>query len=59
MKEIRHKSAHTGVPVVAQRKRTQLASMRIQVQSLALLNGVTMNCSVGRKCDSDLALLWL
>ena len=40
-----------GVPIVVQRKRTQLASMRMQVPSLALISGlsigVAMSCGVG------------
>ena len=31
---------HWGVPAVAQQKRTRLASMRMQVRSLALLSGL-------------------
>ena len=33
-------NTHQGVPVVAQRERTQLVSMRMRVQSLAPLNGL-------------------
>jgi len=35
--------------------------MRFQVRSLALLSGssVAMSCGVGRRCGSDLVLLWL
>ena len=43
--------------------RTQLVSMKIQVQSLALLSGLRIcigtSCGVDRECSSDLGLLWL
>ena len=38
--------------------RTQLVSMRMWVQSLALLR-VATSCGVVCRCNSDLALLWL
>ena len=54
---------HTGVPVGAQQKLTQLVSMRRQVQSLASLSGlrihVAVTCGIGRRRQSDLAWLWL
>ena len=41
----------------------QLETMRLRVQPLASLSGlrivVAMNCGVRRRCDLDLALLWL
>ena len=53
-----------GVPIVAQRKRTRLASVRTQVRSLASFSGlrirIAVSCGVGhRRLGSDLALLWL
>ena len=49
--------------MVAQQKRTQIASMRMQVRSLALLSGLrtstAVSCGVGQRLGSDLALLWL
>ena len=36
-----------GVPIVAQRKRIQLGTMRLQVQSLVSLS-VAMSCGVAR-----------
>ena len=38
------KISHIGVPILAQRKRIQLVSMRIQVRSLALLSGLRIWC---------------
>ena len=34
------KMAHIGVPVMAQQKQIQLGTMKLQVQSLALLSGL-------------------
>ena len=50
-----------GVPVVAQQKQIRLGSMRMPVQSLAPLSrsGDAVNCRVGHRWGSDLALLWL
>ena len=50
-----------GVPIMAQQKRMRLASMRMQVQSLALLggSGVILRCGVGHRYGSDPILLWL
>ena len=52
-----------GVPTAAQRQRTQLASTRMWVQSLASLVGqgssAAMGCGVHRRHGSDLAWLWL
>ena len=51
-----------GVPVVAQQVKNQLISLRTQVRSLASFSGITgiaMSCGVGRRCSSDLAVLWL
>ena len=40
--------------------RTQIASMRMQVQSLTLLSGLRIQyCHKLRRCSLDLALLWL
>ena len=38
--EIKLKKPEGGVPVVAQRKRIQLGTTRLQVESLALLSGL-------------------
>ena len=43
---------------MAQRKRIRLGTMRLRVRSLASLS-VAMSCGIGRRCGSDLALLWL
>ena len=37
---LKKKKIYGGVPIVAQQKRTQLASMKLQVQSLASLTGL-------------------
>ena len=54
---------YSGVPVVVQRKRIRLGTVRLQVQSLALLSGVRIRhcCElcVGCRCGSDPELLWL
>ena len=45
---------------MAQWKLMLLASMKIQICSLALLSGqATVSCGVGCRCGSDLAVLWL
>ena len=48
---------------MAQWLRTQLVSMRMQVQSLALLSGLRLSiatsCSIAHRCSLGLALLWL
>ena len=48
---------------MAQRKRIRLGIMRLQVPSLASLNGLRIQrccgCGVGHRLGSDLALLWL
>ena len=48
---------------MVQWKRVRLASVRTQVQSLALLSGlrigVAVSCAVGCRLGSDLALPWL
>ena len=53
------RSSHCGI-------RTQLVSMMLQFQSLALLSGLRIwnchkpaSCTVGHRHGSDLALLWL
>ena len=50
-----------GIPVVAQRQRVQLGTMRLRVRSLASLSGlsVAVSCGVGRRLGSDPALLLL
>ena len=52
-----------GVPIVAQGKQVQLASMRMWVQSLSWLSGLRIqrcqSCGVGCTCGSDLGLLWV
>ena len=52
-----------GVPVVAQRKRIQLGTMKMRVQSLAsfrgLRSGVSVSCGAGHRLGSDPAWLWL
>ena len=52
------------VPLWLSGKQARLVSMRTQVQSLASDqwvkgSGVAMRCGVGRRCGSDLTLLWL
>ena len=42
-----------GVPAVAQRKQTQLISTRTQVQSLALLSGLRIQCYHELWCRSQ------
>ena len=48
---------------MAQRKKTRLVSMRLQVPSLAWLSGFMvlycLNCAVGHGRGSELMLLWL
>ena len=48
---------------MVQQKRIQLGTMRLQVQSLALLSGlrsgITGHCGVGCRHGLGLALLWL
>ena len=52
-----------GVPVMAQRKRIQLTSVRTGLRSLASLPGlgssVAMICGVGHRHGLDPAFLWL
>ena len=52
-----------GVPIVAQGKQIRLASMRMQVRSLALLSGLRIwHCCelwCSRRHGSDPVLLWL
>ena len=49
--------------MVVQWKRIRLVTMRLGVQSLASLSGLrsglAVSCGVGRRCNSDPALLWL
>ena len=51
------------VPIVAQRKRTLLVSMGMQVRSVVYLEGwgssIAASGNVGHRCDLDLVLLWL
>ena len=53
----------TGIPIVTQRKRIQLVSMRARVQPLALLSVLRIWCccehGVGHRHSSDLVLLCL
>ena len=48
---------------MAQQKRIQLGTVRLQVQSLASLSGLRiwhcLSCGVGCRHGSDLVLLWL
>ena len=48
---------------MARQKRTQLVSMRMQVQSLAFLSGLRIQCChkqwCGARCSLDPTLLWL
>ena len=48
---------------MAQQKQIQLVSMRMRVQSLTLLSGlsigIAVSCGIGSRHGSDLALLWL
>ena len=52
-----------GIPLVAQSKRIQVVSMRMRVQSLALLRGlrIRQSCKLWQKSQtrSDPMLLWL
>ena len=52
-----------GIPIVTQRVEDPMLSLRMQVQSLALLSGLSirccMSCGVGWRCGSDPVLLWL
>ena len=52
-----------GVPAMAQQKQIRLGTMRLQVQSLALLSELRIwhyhEYGVGRRCGLDPALLWL
>ena len=45
-----------GVPVVVQRKRIRLASMRMQVRSMASLSGLRNQCCLELWCGSQ---MWL
>ena len=49
-------SKFQGVPVVAQRKRIQLGTMRLQVRSLASLSGLRMWCRSQMQLGSDVAV---
>ena len=53
------KQNKTGVPVVAQWKRIQLVSTKVQVQSLASLSDLGIQCCHELWCSSVLVLLWL
>ena len=56
------KQVKLGVPVVAQRKRVRLGTMRLRVRSLALLSGLRIRRCRELWCGSrgsDPALLWL
>ena len=58
------KRASLGSSTVAQQKRTQLVSMRMQVQSLASLSGLRIqhcpvSCGVGCRCSLDLVAVCL
>ena len=52
-----------GVPIMAQWKQIWLVSMRVKVQSLALLSGLmisgVVSCGVGHRCCLDLELMCL
>ena len=50
-----------GGPLLEQWKQIQLATVKFRVLSLASLSGLRIwRChGVGRRCSSDLALLWL
>ena len=50
------KMSATGVSVVAQRKRTPLVSMRMQVGSLALPSGLRIQCCCELRCRLQ---MWL
>ena len=58
-----HQKERKRSSVAAKQKRTQLASVRMWVRSLALLRGlrigVAMSCGVGCRGGSDLMLPWL
>ena len=55
--------SEAGVPIMVQRKGIQLGTMRLLVQFLASLSGLTIcvavSCSVGHRHGSDPTLLWL
>ena len=56
--------AFFGIPVVAQQKQIWLGTTRLQVCSLALLNGlmwtgIAVSCGIGLRHTLDPALLWL
>ena len=52
-----------GVLILAQQKQIRLGTMRLQVRSLASLNGlrtsIAVSSGVGHRCGSDPSLLWL
>ena len=52
-----------GIPLVAEQKRVQLVTMRMQIWSLATLSGrgsgIAVRCGVGRRHGLDPTLLWL
>ena len=57
-----YQNVYGRVPIVSQQKQIWLASMRIQVQSKALLSGlrisIAVSCSAAHRRGLDLALLW-
>ena len=61
--KVNNKVKQQGVPIVVQQKGICLVSVRMKVRSLASLsklrNWRCVSCSVGRRCGSDLALMWL
>ena len=68
--DVGHMSINNGIPLSHKknklefllwlsRLRTQLVSMKMWVQSLALLSGLAMSCGEGCRCGSDLVPLWL
>ena len=54
LKGLQLQNTISGVSIAAQRKQIQPGTMRLRVRSLA-----AMSWGVGRRCGSDLALLWL
>ena len=57
------KNKNLEFPLWLRGLRTWLVSVRMQVQSLSLLSGLSTqhchSCGVGHRCILDLALLWL
>ena len=61
--KIQSKEHTRGAPIVAQRKRFRLGTMRLRVRSLASFSGLRIRCCrelcEGHRHSSDLEWLWL